>query len=286
MEPSLPEQSKSIANKPIVIFTNFWDADVAVRDGNMIVEKDGEHYKINLLKNSAGKPENFEVVSIALQHPPISSLKNLVKSFSYLHTLDFMCPTYDILMAHKKGGAWEKYEEDFKALMRSRKEAIREWLSELESKVYILCCWENTSGKSKCHRQIIYNAMINSKHVCEKAMLFYRHGGKRDVDGSAPLLGNAVLNTGDDVTEVENANVTRLKKAGIIDAAPRAKNNYVVSGFAGNFITISDNLAAPLPFETSTGIGMSIGFSAPLNQTPPNIMDLFGRIDQDEDIGS
>lgn len=279
METNLSEQSTDIANRPTIVFTNFWDANAAVRDGYLLTaDKDGEHYKVNLIKNSVGKPENFEVYSIALQHPALEQLPHIEEAFGFLHTVDIMCPTYDILMAHKKGGTWEQYTEDFMELIKTRKKEISSWVEELDRKIYLLCCWENTSGKANCHRQLLYDAFMRSKFIQSKANVFYRHGGKKDIK-----VGESAqtVNMGEQGTEVENQNVTKLKKLGLINDAPRSKrqdNIHAINGEQSSYL-----LSFPLSAPYGSIVGTGLISSAQSGSIRNNVDDLFSWINENND---
>lgn len=219
MQTNSEAQSTDISNKPILIFTNFWDANVAVRDGYIIVSDEEEFYKVSLRKNSAGKPENFEVNSIALQHPPLDKIPDIKNSTGFIHTIDILCPTFNILMERKNGGSWEKYTESFMELVKDRKSDIKNWIKSLEPKIYLLCCWENTSGEAKCHRQLLYDAFKKSKFILDNALIFYRHGGRKDIDIND--VSSQTVNMGEQGVEYENKKITRLKRLGVIDEHPR-----------------------------------------------------------------
>lgn len=157
--------------KPYVIFTNFWDANVMVQDGYMtycsINEQTSEKkfYMVWL--------RNYQVYSIALGIPESSKIPFLKNIFRLNH----FCPTYNLLMSYKKDGDWGKYREAYRKLLISRKEDINDWLSTLEEdKIYILCCWEDTSKRCNCHRKILFDALRSTRIWKDKAIWIYRHG--------------------------------------------------------------------------------------------------------------
>lgn len=276
MQDSSEKQSKRELDKPILVFTNFWDADVSIKDGYVLASENDEFFKINLYKNSASKPENFEVNSIALQHPPLSNLPNISKSFGFLHTIDILCPTYDILMERKQGGTWEKYTKDFMSLIKDRKNEIRNWMNSLENKVYLLCCWENTSGNSKCHRQLIYEAMQKSKYAKEKLIMFYRHGFKKEIDISTLAEYGTSISMGEQGIEIENANVTKLKKVGLINDAARNKKNESIgsASFFGTASTQSMQLSS---------LSAPIFLSPPILENNGSLNNLIDYLTNDDD---
>jgi len=163
--------------KSIVILTNFWDANFIIDCGYAIFPCDKDKcYKINF----NNKKPNYSVRSIALRNPIID--KNL-RHLDSISTLDFFCPTYDMLKRYKNDGNWEKYTDDYKSLMRKRKQEVRGWMNSLiPDHIYLLCCWENTSLKAKCHRQLLFDAFKKSKLAQEKMILFYCHGEKKKRD--------------------------------------------------------------------------------------------------------
>ena len=167
--------------KSIVILTSFWDANALLDFKYLFFEfgNSGEVAKLNFLSDDKGKPLNYSVNSVALKHPDFTSNKlfNLKKAFS--GRLDFFCPTYDLLFRYKEDKNWDSYTKDYKDLLRGRKEPIREWLNNLDTEhIYILCCWENTVGKSHCHRELMYDAFKKSKLAKSKVFPIYRHGNK------------------------------------------------------------------------------------------------------------
>ena len=86
------------------------------------------------------KPQNYEVVSIALSHPPLSRITKIEEKFNPIKRLDFFCPTYDMLKDYKDGGDWIKYTDKYKTLLKSRKAQVFEWVESLSSdRIYILC---------------------------------------------------------------------------------------------------------------------------------------------------
>ena len=164
-------------NKPIVIFTNFWDANKLVDRKHFLFWRGKTLYKIQM----NDKPQNYEVVSIALSHPPLSRITKIEEKFNPIKRLDFFCPTYDMLKDYKDGGDWIKYTDKYKTLLKSRKAQVFEWVESLSSdRIYILCCWENTSGASHCHRQLLYDALTKSKALQNQAIYIYRDGSWDD----------------------------------------------------------------------------------------------------------
>lgn len=166
--------SETKLTKPILIFSTFWDAEYII-DKKFCIAQYKNEAKMVYLNN----PLNYTVNSIALMHPNLDNLPLLKEQFSPLKTLSFFCPTYDILRKYKEDKDWDDYTLKYKALLVRRKDDIKDWISSLEdNKAYILCCWENTSKKAKCHRQIIYSAISNSKTLKDKVICLYRDGGK------------------------------------------------------------------------------------------------------------
>jgi len=164
-------------NKPIILFTNFWDANNLIDRKHFTFSKDGQISLVNLIDD----PINYNVLSIALTHPPIESLPNIKSRFS-LNRLDFFCPTYGILMDYKNGGEWSEYIIKYKELLKSRKDSIVPWVKSLnQNNVYILCCWENTSKGANCHRDILYDVFTKSNSMKDMAIYVSRDGKKMKV---------------------------------------------------------------------------------------------------------
>ena len=170
-------------NKPIVIFTSFWDANYLLSK-EFFVSEINDNPIIVWLKNKDGKPHNYSVSSVALRAPSLDKLPIIKEKHGEMSRLDFFCPTYKILTDYKSDPImkfnWELYKSRFKPLLQSRKSDILDWVDSLESnKIYFLCCWESTSEKVHCHRQIIYNAFKASKKISDKVISIYRHGNKQ-----------------------------------------------------------------------------------------------------------
>jgi hypothetical protein len=161
-------------NKPIIVFTNFWDAEKIINQDYLTSYDEKSFYKIKLHNN----PRNFTVKSIALSHPPLDRMPTMKYIFPKLDRLDMFCPTYDILKDYKDGGSWSAYTKAYRKILRDRKSSILEWLDSLKPNcIYILCCWENTSKGSNCHRELIYQAFNQSKTLRDKALFIKRSGG-------------------------------------------------------------------------------------------------------------
>ncbi len=160
--------------KPVIIFTTFWDAEYIISNKFCIAQQENAAKMVHL-----NNPLNYMVNSIALMSPDIERFPLIKEQFGSFRTLDFFCPTYDILRKYKDDKDWAYYTEKYKELLVRRKDDIKEWISGLENnKAYILCCWENTSKHANCHRQIIYKAISGSKTLKDKVICLYRDGGK------------------------------------------------------------------------------------------------------------
>lgn len=167
-----------MSDKPILIFTNFWDANSVIDFRFLLLHdvKKEELYRIHLLKNKSGVPENFSVHSIALSHPDLTRQANMQS----MNRLDFFCPTYDILKRYKGDNNWDAYRKDYTEIIKKRKNIIKDWASSLKPNwVYFLCCWEDTSHGAHCHREILHKAFSESKIMSQKMILVYRHGEKK-----------------------------------------------------------------------------------------------------------
>jgi tRNA A37 threonylcarbamoyladenosine biosynthesis protein TsaE len=165
-----------MSDKSLILFTNFWDANAIVGDGFFLFSEEDKIYRANL--------DSFSVHSISLSSPDITGLRNIQKIG--MPRIDAFCPTYDMLKRYKNDNNWNAYKKDFYNLMKQRKSRLVEWLSSLKSNhIYILCCWENTSGGANCHRTILYTMIKDSKIAQNKVMSLYRHGnesGKKKED--------------------------------------------------------------------------------------------------------
>jgi hypothetical protein len=162
-------------DKPVILFTNFWDANKLLDRKHFLLLNDDKLFKVQL------SPNRYRVYSIALSHPSLSRLPNIQREFPNLERLNFFCPTYDMLKSHKEGGEWEEYVKDFHKLIKKRKEEIVTWVKSLiPNRAYILCCWENTSGKAHCHRELLYEAFSKSKSLKNRAVYIYRDGSWDD----------------------------------------------------------------------------------------------------------
>jgi hypothetical protein len=152
------------------VFTNFWDANILAQDKYMTY---CFHESPTEKKFYMAWLRNYQVYSIALGMPDASKTPFLKDIFR----LDHFCPTYDLLMAYKKDGDWDKYRQVYRKLLVSRKDAIDDWIKALEQdKIYILCCWEDTSKKCNCHRKLLFDALKSTSIWKDKAIWVYRHG--------------------------------------------------------------------------------------------------------------
>ena len=160
-------------DKAIVILTNFFDAEKLINDHAILCDNPIQIIKFN--------SDRLHVSSIALSHPKFDKLPNVYKYFE--SRLDFFCPTYDLLLKYKADNDWEFYTKKYKKIIIDRKDRIKEWFCTLvPDHVYILCCWENTSGKSHCHRQLLHKAFMSSE-VAKKYMIsLYRHGKRTNTN--------------------------------------------------------------------------------------------------------
>jgi len=165
----MEENEKVKPVKPVVIFTNFWDANKIIGQKSVFLELIGQKFTLN-------KYDKLSIHSIALSHPPLEKLPHLKD----ITKIDFFCPTYDLLHRYKEDNDWGAYVKDYKDILRSRKEKIKYWVDSLKSDTaYILCCWENTSLKSKCHRQLVCDALNSSAYTKDKVLTVYRNGNEK-----------------------------------------------------------------------------------------------------------
>ena len=168
-------------DKPIIVFTTFWDANAIVGNGFFFYRINDEVLKINL-------SDNFDVNSVALSHPKLDTKLGNLNS---LPRIDFLCPTYDLLQRYKKDKNWEDYRKNYWVILKDRKERIMSWFNSLTPEhVYILCCWENTNfDNTHCHRRIIHNTMKTSLATKDKAFYIYRHGNESKKNNFETYLG-------------------------------------------------------------------------------------------------
>jgi len=156
--------------KPTVVFTNFWDANILAQDKYMTY---CFHESPTEKKFYMAWLRNYQFYSIALGMPDASKTPFLKDIFR----LDHFCPTYDLLMTYKKDGDWDKYRQVYRKLLVYRKDLITDWVDSLEQdKIYILCCWEDTSKKCNCHRKLLFDALKSTSIWKDKAIWVYRHG--------------------------------------------------------------------------------------------------------------
>ena len=179
------------AKKALVVLTSFWDADLLIHGKEFLFTYKDCAYRVALEGN------NHTVYSIALSNPSFSKFKHIKN----MEKLWFWCPTYNILRDYHEDKDWVRYTDRYKELLRERKEDIKQWINSLSpDHVYILCCWENTNKGAHCHRQIMHNALLNSKIAKEKLFPIYRDGfNKRE--------GENKLQTQNDEDSVNNTDI-------------------------------------------------------------------------------
>ena len=166
--------------KPVCIFTTFWDANAIIGNEYFIFVEGNKLYRCRLSSKN-GKSLNYHVYSIALSHPPYKALPEIKKQFGDMIRLNCFCPTYEILNKYKNDKDWDYYTKQYRNILKQRKDSIKDWMDSLNpDTLYFLCCWENTKGESKCHRQLLYEAFKKSPTLNEKAFFVYRHGDKEE----------------------------------------------------------------------------------------------------------
>ena len=172
--------------------------DRLLGNGYMLHRVEDTVYKFNFLKKGTAlsardisEPLNFTVNSIALVTPNRNKLKNVVMGFDNLpiERLDFLCPTYTMLNKYKSDKDWDAYTDKYMKLIVQRKDQIKGWIDGLEAgHIYILCCWEDTSKASKCHRQIVHECFLNSKSAMSKMLPILKNGNcKEDICIDLPV---------------------------------------------------------------------------------------------------
>ena len=157
------------SSTPMIVFTSFWDANYLLKQ-----ESIGD---FPLQYGGSPETNNHSVFSIALSQPKIN-LPILHERFGHvLPRLNFLCPTFEILKEYKETKAWEPYVKEYRRLIVERKEEIIKWVDGLKpNHIYMLCCWEKTSPTVHCHRQLLYQALIDSNKMKNKAVYIYRNG--------------------------------------------------------------------------------------------------------------
>jgi len=162
-------------DKSIIILTSFFDANYLIGNGYMLHDSPNNDsvYKMNFINESSNGQSNYIVNSIALSIPPMEKLKNIRS----IERVDCLCPTYNMLNEYRKDKDWSKYTERYMRILGERKSRLKSWIDSLiPNKIYFLCCWENTSCGSKCHREIYYDILKKSKKAREKIFPIYRDG--------------------------------------------------------------------------------------------------------------
>lgn len=166
--------------KPVIVFTTFWDANAIINNDYFIFVERDKLYRCRLFDRK-DKPANYQVCSIALSHPDYKALPQIKKLFGEMPRIDGFCPTYNMLQKYKGDKDWDYYTREYRKLLRLRKDFVKEWMDTLKpDTLYFLCCWENTVGESKCHRQLLYDALRKSPSMNDKAFFVYRHGDKEE----------------------------------------------------------------------------------------------------------
>jgi len=164
----------SKAKKALVLLTTFWDAEALIENKYFDFKVKNGLYRGNLFVDGEMNP-SYRVLSIALSHPPLNKFSHIKK----FDRLDFWCPTYDMLKDYHNDRDWAKYQLKYENLMKKRKGTVKAWIdSLLANKIYILCCWENTAKEAKCHRQLMYEALLSSNYAKQKLLPVYRDGNK------------------------------------------------------------------------------------------------------------
>ncbi len=212
-------------DRPVLLFTNFWDANAIVSNGYCIVSDNSTYHKVNFIPKTSNcdadsdssiyldTPENFKFVSIALQSPSLSKMPTI--SEHGMETQHALCPTYEILMEYKATKDWDKFSQKYMELIATRRQAIRKWIDSLENKVYLCCCWENTCGKAKCHRSLLFEAFKKSKYVREKVVLLHRDGSfiESEIDNGPVVCELPTISA----NNLPNPLVFRLSEAGLTE---------------------------------------------------------------------
>ena len=160
-------------DRALVVLTTFWDANWILKQKSISIKLDDE----TIQEINIGSSSNVEAYSIALQHPQLFKIPFFEASFK--GTLDSFCPTWDLLKRYHSDRDWTSYCKDYRMILKNRREDIIKWIENINNSViYLLCCWENISGKSHCHRELIHQAFMDSKRANRFLLSILRSGGK------------------------------------------------------------------------------------------------------------
>lgn len=182
--------------RPTVIFTSFWDANWLLGQGIFIEYVDD---KLVLFKR-----HQIQTYSIALYHPSLTKLKNIDK----IGDLPYLAPSRELLTRYKNGQNWREYTKEYSQILKKASKPFRSFLESLPlGEVALLCCWEDTTSGSHCHRRIVYERCMRSKTAKSIASYVYRHGtSMRGAEVlysratcKAPYVGDAEVNRNDPV---------------------------------------------------------------------------------------
>jgi len=234
--------------KPVCVFSNFWDVNSIIKNGYFIFSEGAKLYRCRLISEK-DKPLNYKVYSIALSHPDCKNLPEIKKCCGDLVRINCLCPTYEILSKYKSDKDWDSYTKEYLKLLRLRKDSVKDWIETLnQDTLYFLCCWENTSGKSKCHRQLLYDAIKKSASIRDKAFFVYRHGDKDEEKENRNIFNLYEIPVGASV------NTHSLSQADI-------QNPFTISVNAGIPVTIgSAEIAEAMGLHNGDPIGAITSF--------------------------
>lgn len=168
--PQSREQNVNLESKPIIIFTNFWDAEEIVRRKYCFLEHNGKILYVQLVESK------IFPFAISISHPSKEKIP-FVSSHPSFRRINELCPTLSLSSKYTANCPREEKIKLFKETVKSKKSQIIQWLNSLEKgNIYILCCWEKTSCKISCYRQQMFNLLSKSKQTVDKAFYFYREG--------------------------------------------------------------------------------------------------------------
>ena len=153
--------------KPILLFTNFLDAEQILKNGFVFLKYKNKFAKIDF--------KNKPVYSVSLLTP-----KN-IKSI----TLDCFCPHYSIYERYKEDKNWDKFKSAYINQLKSKKIEIKKWIKNklslqpimgdvgTSNKIDLFCSWDLGT---KCHRKIVFDLLSSSRLIRERSHLIYREG--------------------------------------------------------------------------------------------------------------
>lgn len=89
-----------------------------------------------------------------------------------LPRLEFLAPTWDLVMAYKRGSTWDDYTAGYRALLVQRWDLVRSWLDSLDPQTdYTLLCFCRPRAGQHCHRELL--ARMLARHRPDITLAVY-----------------------------------------------------------------------------------------------------------------